>query len=260
MPDLEQAILAGKNPALHILLVDDNAFNRQGMALYLQGEGLLVQECGDEEAARQLAEAQAFDAAVIDISIPPDAHTAPRPEHNFGIRLAHHLKQSHPNLGIVLFSAYEDRGAEVLDMVRDGVRGVAYKLKGCQPRALLQAIHEVIAGRVLIDPEVHANRPALADELLDHLASEERSWVQYALQVFGQLTPREVEIAQRVAASHNTQGIARALSITPKSVENYIARIYDKLGLNEMAPDTDLRKVVLLAKVCMIHDLRAGGS
>ncbi|MEW5871956.1 MAG: response regulator transcription factor [Chloroflexota bacterium] len=252
MSDLD---LLANPPTLRLLLVDDNLFNRQGMCLYLQGQGFQVCEAGDEASAWGLCQ-QRLDAAVIDISIPPDPDTPSRPEHSFGIHLARRLKEAHPTLGVVLFSAYEDRGAEVLDMVRDGVRGMAYKLKGCQPRALLQAIHEVLAGRVLIDPEVHANRPALADELLNRLTPDERSWVHYALQTFDQLTPREVEIAQRVAASHNTSGIARALSITPKSVENYIARIYDKLGLNEMAPGADLRKVVLLAKVCMIHDLR----
>jgi two-component system nitrate/nitrite response regulator NarL len=160
-------------------------------------------------------------------------------------------------MGIVLFSAYEDRGAEVLDMVREGTRGVAYKLKGARPDALLQAIQDVIAGRVVIDPEVHANRPALADELLNRLSAEERTWVQYALKSFDDLTPREKEIAERLAAAHNTQAIADALIITPKTVENYIGRIYDKLGLSDTTEAAGLRKAILLAKVCMIHDLQS---
>lgn len=241
----------------HILLVDDNIFNREGMRLYLQREGFNVQEAGDEATAWGLASAQRFDAAIIDISIPPDPYTPPRPDYNYGIRLARNLKRAQPVLGVVLFSAYEDHGADVLDMVREGVRGMAYKLKGCQPQALLQALQEVVVGRVVIDPEVHANRHALADELLNRLTSEERPWVDYALSQFDQLTPREVEITERAAASHNTEGIAQALSITPKTAENYLGRIYDKLGLGELTPDAPpLRKVVILAKVCMIHDLR----
>ena len=44
---------------------------------------------------------------------------------------------------------------------------------------------------------------------------------------FDDLTPREKEIAYRVAAAHNTHSIAQALTLTPKTVENYTSRIYD---------------------------------
>ena len=80
----------------------------------------------------------------------------------------------------------------------------------------------------------------------------------YALENFDSLTPREKEIAQRVAAAHNTQSIAQALTLTPKTVENYTGRIYDKLGFSEIGTETPgLRKAVLLAKVCMIQELRS---
>jgi DNA-binding NarL/FixJ family response regulator len=241
----------------NILLVDDNVFNRDGIRLYLSRKGFDVQEAGDQATAWELAQSQFFIAAVVDISIPPAPHTAVRSEHSYGIHLARQLKEYQPAMGVVLFSAYEDRGAEVLDMVRQGVRGMAYKLKGSHPEALLQTIQDVIAGRVVIDPDVHANRPELADQLFEHLMPEEKIWVKYALQSFDSLTPREKEIAQRVAAAHNTQSIAQALTLTPKTVENYTGRIYDKLGFSEIGVETPgLRKAVLLAKVCMIQELR----
>ena len=241
-----------------ILLVDDNVFNRDGIRLYLSRKGFNIQEAGDEATAWELAEHQDFVAAVVDISIPPDSDTPVHSEHSYGIHLARKLKVNQPAMGVVLFSAYEDRGAEVLDMVREGVRGIAYKLKGSQPEALLQAIQDVMAGRVVIDPGVHANRPELADQLFERLKSEEKIWVKYALQNFDNLTPREKEIAQRLAAAHNTQSIAQALTLTPKTVENYTGRIYDKLGFSEISVEvTGLRKAVLLAKVCMIQELRS---
>lgn len=244
--------------AEEILLVDDNVFNRDGIRLYLTRKGFSIQEAGDETTAWRLAQNQAFVAAVVDISIPPDPDTPVRSEHSFGIHLARKLKERDPALGVVLFSAYEDRGAEVLDMVREGVRGMAYKLKGSQPEALLQAIQDVIAGRVVIDPDVNANRPELADQLFERLKPEEKTWVQFALKNFHELTPREKEIAHRVAAAHNTQSIAQALTLTPKTVENYTGRIYDKLGFSEIRTETSgLRKAVILAKVCMIQELRS---
>lgn len=240
-----------------LLLVDDDAFNREGIRLYLKGEGFDVMEAGDEESAWAAAETGGLDAAVVDISIPPDPRTPSRPSHSFGVTLARRIKAANPALGVVLFSAYEDRGSDVLEMVREGMRGIAYKLKGSQPGALLAAIHDVMAGRVVIDPEVHANRRGLADELLRRLTPDERKWVEIAVASFEQLTPREKEIALRLAASHNTEGIASALSVAPKTTENYITHVYDKLGLNEMAREAPhLRKVVVLAKACMINDLK----
>lgn len=244
--------------AQNILLVDDNVFNRDGIRLYLSRKGFDIQEAGDEATAWELAQDQRFTAAVIDISIPPDPETPVRSEHSYGIRLTRRLKENQPAMGVVLFSAYEDRGAEVLDMVREGVRGMAYKLKGTNPEALLQAIQDVIAGRVVIDPDVHANRPELADQLFERLMPEEKTWVHYALHNFDDLTPREKEIAYRVAAAHNTHNIAQALTLTPKTVENYTGRIYDKLGFSEIGIESPgLRKAVLLAKVCMIQELRS---
>ena len=72
-----------------------------------------------------------------------------------------------------------------------------------------------------------------------------------------QLTPREKEIVQRLAASHNTEGIDQALNVSSKTTENYITHVYEKLGLSEIAREAPhLRKVVILAKACMINDLR----
>lgn len=242
-----------------ILLVDDDAFNRDGMRLYLEREGLTIAEAGDEATAWEHARTNALDAAVIDIAIPAAPRTHTRSGSNLGIALAQKLKQAQPALGIVFFSAYEDRGSDVLEMVRTGTRGLAYKLKGCHPSALLSAIHDVLAGRVIIDPEVHANRKGLADELLKRLTPEEQFWVDTAVNSFAQLTPRETEIAHRLGASHNTEGIAQALGVSPKTAENYIGHVYDKLGLSQMGREAPgLRKVVVMAKACMIHDLRVG--
>lgn len=244
-----------------ILLVDDDAFNRDGMRLYLEREGLSVTEAGDEATAWEHAQSSALDAAVIDIAIPSAPRTSTKPGSNLGITLAQKLKQTYPTLGIVFFSAYEDRGGDVLEMVRTGTRGLAYKLKGCHPSALLSAIQDVLAGRVIIDPEVHANRKGLAEELLKRLTPDEQFWVDAAVNGFTHLTPREREIAHRLGASHNTEGIAQALGVSSKTAENYIGHVYDKLGLSTMGREAPgLRKVVVMAKACMIHDLRAGAK
>jgi|GEM_PF-778591 len=244
---------------LTILLVDDDAFNREGVRLYLSREGFQVLEAGDEATAWDLAQRQTPAVAITDLCLPPDPQTPSRPSHNFGVRLAHRLKEAYPAMGVILFSAYEDRGSEILDLIRAGQRGIAYKLKGSQPKALLTAIHEVLAGRVMIDPEVNLNRHTQADELMTQLSADERRWVEQLLENFNQLTAREWDVVQRLAAAHTADSIANAMSITPKTVENYIARSYDKLGLNDMGRESPLHKRTLLVKACMIRDLRSGG-
>ncbi len=239
-----------------VLLVDDNVFNREGLRLYLQLQGFEVLEAGDEQSALALAVRTPFQAAVVDISIPPDPHTPSRVSHNYGIHLTRQLKQLRPTLGIVLFSAYEDRGSEVLEMIRSGIRGLAYKLKGCPPKALLEAVQEVIAGRVLIDPEV-TNPRSLADEFLVRLTPDERPWVEGIIARFDLLSPREAEVAYRLAASYTTDGIAADLNAAPRTIEHHIGHVYEKLGLRELPPN--LHRIVLLAKACMIIDLWVGG-
>src|SRR5207245_8726905 len=100
---------------------------------------------------------------------------------------------------------------------------------------------------------VHANQRGLFDELVKRLTADERPWVDFAVSRLGDLTPKEREIAHRLAASHNTEGIARAAGVTVKTVENYIGQLYDQLGFGEMGHEAPhLRKVVVLAKVCML--------
>jgi DNA-binding NarL/FixJ family response regulator len=239
-----------------VLLVDDDAFNREGVRLFLRREHCEVREAGDEQSALEMAKAGTIHVAVIDISIPPDPATPSRVQHSCGIDLARRLKQAWPMLGVVLFSAYEDRGREVLEMVRQGVRGLAYKLKGCPPKALLEAINEVRLGRVLIDPEV-TNPHSLADEFRARLTAEERPWVEGILAHFDQLSPRETEVAYRLAAAYTTEGIAAALDVAPRTIEHHVGRVYEKLGLRELPPQ--LHRIVLLTKACMIVDLQTGG-
>jgi DNA-binding NarL/FixJ family response regulator len=218
-------------------------------------------EAGDEESAWQLALTHPLDAAVIDIEIPPtpESRIGLFTGQSVGIRLANRLKQLNPALGIVFFSAYEDRGSEVWELIREAKRGMVYKLKGCKPAALLQAIFDAMAGHVFIDSEVMLNPHTLADDLFARLTDAERPWVEEAIRGLDELTTRERDVARLLAASHNVNSIARSLSISAKAAENYIGRVYHKLGLGEMAKQaSDLRKIVILAKAHMIKEFQTG--
>ena len=239
-----------------ILLVEDNPFNRDGVKQYLELKGFNVVEAGDEATSWNLAEAHQPEVAVVDIVIPADSYATAQLEESRGARLAIRLKRSFPAMGVVLFSAYPDRGKYIFDMMQRGVRGVAYKLKGCPPSALLDAIRAVQSGQVIIDSEV-TNINSLAVAFEAQLEANEAFWIKEAASRLAELTPREKEVAQRMAASHKVDSIAASLGLTPKSVENYINRIYRKLGLTHLAEtNPGLRKAVVLAKAWMLDEFQ----
>lgn len=241
---------------LQIMVVDDDAFNRKGVSVYLSNHSYVVLEAGDEATAIELATAHKPDAAVVDIVIPPHPEARANIDKSVGIQLVRRLKEINPEMGIVVFSAHEDRGAEVWELVRDGIRGIAYLFKGIRPERLLEALEGARAGQVILDGISPINRPRAAEEILNQLTEEERPWVETAVMLMPGLSDREWAVALRLAFSNNTLGIAESLGIAYKTVENHVARIYNKLGLSDVdsrAPR--LRKSSLLAKACMIYDL-----
>lgn len=242
-----------------ILVVEDNEFNRDGVVLYLKSHGYRTVEAGDEAEALAIAGREQPWAAVVDIVIPTQAGSKASTSQSVGLRLARRLKELHPSLGLVIFSAHEDRGAEVWSLVRDGVRGIAYLLKGARPEELLEAIQNTVTGRVILDGVPPTARSRLAEEMLVRLSPQERPWVERAVILMPSLSEREREVGRRLAASQNTQGIADDLNITPKTVEGHISHVYDRLGLagvDQRSPT--LRKAVLLAKAFMIYELLSG--
>jgi DNA-binding NarL/FixJ family response regulator len=239
-----------------ILVVDDDVFNREGLALYLRSHGYTTTGAGNEAEAYALAEQTRPWAAVIDIVIPADANQKAFITQSVGVRLARRLKALDPAMGIVIFSAYEDRGGEIWALVRDGARSLAYLLKGTRPDRLLDALRDTAAGHVLLDGIAPTGRPRLAEELVAYLSPDERPWVERAVRLLPTLNEREDEIARRLAASQTQAAIAEDMSLAVRTVEGYVCHIYEKTGLaavSERSPT--LRKSTLLAKAYMIFDL-----
>ncbi|MBN1960621.1 MAG: response regulator transcription factor [Deltaproteobacteria bacterium] len=237
-----------------LLLVDDDAFNRDGMRPFFIRAGFKVFEAGDEDNAWQIIQQKNVDVAILDLAIPAEPGAAT--DHDRGSLLAWRIKQSYPDIGIVLFSAYEDVAATFLDKVKEGIRGIAYQLKGCSPADLLKTVNEVMAGKVLIDNVITVKQQASYNNFVDKLTDEEKPYVEYAVSSIAALPPRLLQVTRFLANSFNVDGISKALNVSHKTAENYIGQVYDRLGLTEMghvAPN--LRKSVIIVKSCMLYDL-----
>lgn len=239
-----------------ILIVDDNDFNRDGLALYLRGQGYVTLEAADAATAYEVAATHRPAGAVVDIVIPTAPGSRAEIGQSVGVQLVRRLKALMPAMGVVIFSAYEDRGGEIWALIREGTRGVAYVLKGSRPERLLQALSDTCAGHIILDGDAASGKPQLIRELRARLSPSERPWVEQAARLMPSLTAREEEVALQLASSHNTQGLIESLDISQKTVEAHISRVYEKLGLNDVdrvAPT--LRKATLLAKAYILYDL-----
>lgn len=239
-----------------ILVVDDNRFNRNGVVLYLESVGYATCQAGDARSAYEMAVFKRPIGAIIDIVIPVDKDSVADLGENMGLTLVAQLKQLNPAMGIVVFSAYDDRSREIWSFVRHGTRGLAYMLKGGQPEQLLDALQEAMAGNVILDPNALTNTRHLEDEIRHQMTAEERPWVEHAADLLPILSSRELEIAKLLANSQNVSGIADSLGIAQSTVETHVTSVYSKLDLafvDRQAPS--LRKSTLLAKAFMLYEL-----
>jgi DNA-binding NarL/FixJ family response regulator len=213
---------------LRIVLADDHYLVREGtrQLLELGGEVEVIASCADVE---QLLDATARlrpDVVVTDIRMPPGHGTE-------GIDAARQLRALDPPPGVVILSAHAD-ARYALALFRDGAAGLAYLLKDRvgERAQLLHAIREVASGRSVVDAVV-------VEALVDRRPSGPGS-------AFGDLTPRERDVMNRMAQGRTNRAVATELGITVSAVEKYVNAIFAKLGLAEQA-DVHRRVAAVLA-------------
>ena len=241
-----------------VLVVDDDAFTRQGVCAYLESLHFGVGQAGDAAAGLQMARTRPFLLAIIDILLPADEQHTGIPKEPNGITLTLKLKEAFPTMGVVLLSAHAEFEREAIELAQRFMRSVAFLHKGGDVAGLPVALEQVHAGRMFLSPE-GVNWAVVATAVKTHIGHDELPWVENALQQIPQLTPREREIAWLLATSYTPEGIAQRLYLAKGSVENHITQIYRKLGLADMRGEAvDLRPLPVLVKACLLDDIRRG--
>jgi len=219
---------------LRIALADDSVLIREALASLIErAEGMeLVAACADADELRDAVEARRVDVAVTDIRMPPTGTDE-------GIRLAAELRHTHPELGVVVLSAYCEP-AYALDLLRDGSDGRAYLIKDRlhSPDHLIAAIEEVAHGGSVIDPKV-----------VEALVSGEHS--DRTRPLLAALSPREHEILAEMARGSSNQRIAEALGLTRRAVEKHINAIFSKL---ELPPTPDVSRRVRAVLLFLLEE------
>jgi DNA-binding NarL/FixJ family response regulator len=209
------AVIDTASTPLQVVMADDSYLVREALQnlLALVPEIELVAVCGDAETLLAAVERESPDVVLSDIRMPP-LHERE------GIRVAAQLRETHPEIGVVLLSQYEDP-SYALELFASGSEGRAYLLKERlgDSSELVSAIQAVADGRSVVDARI-------IDGLIDERVRSQPSPLD-------QLTAREREVLSGVAAGKSNTAIARSLSLTKRAVEKHINAIFMKLGLHE---------------------------
>jgi DNA-binding NarL/FixJ family response regulator len=140
--------------------------------------------------------------------------------HAASIAPRHAIRARHPEVGVVVLSQHAEE-AYAFQLFQHGAAGLAYLLKERvgDLDELLRALHEVVAGRSVIDAQIVellvAHRARVADSLASRVSS------------------RELEVLREMAQGKSHGAIAQALVLSESAVEKHVNAIFCKLGLSE---------------------------
>lgn len=203
----------GGRMAIRVALGEDSLIVREGVRQLLTIDPAMeiVAAVGDADSLRQACDRERPDVVITDIRMPPT-------ESDEGIRLAEELRETHPEIGVVVLSQYADP-IYALALLEHGSDGRAYLLKErVHNRAeLTAAIRAVASGGSMIDPKI-VEGLVTARSRAAHSPLEE-------------LTAREREVLSQIAQGRSNPAIAESLFLTKRAVEKHINAIFLKLGL-----------------------------
>ena len=200
--------------AIGILIADDHLFYREGVRSLLSGvpDVEIVGEASNGAEAVQLASRLNPDVILMDLKMPGMS----------GIEATHAILKSQANVGILIVTMFDDDDS-VFAMMRAGARG--YILKDADQNELLRAIHSVHSGEAIFSPTI-ARR--MANFFATH-PKESSTARPNTSESFPDLTDREQEILELIAQGQNNSAIANRLSLSLKTVQNYVSNILNKL-------------------------------
>ncbi len=199
-----------KDNRARILLVDDHAVVRFGMAQLINREKDLV-VCGEEEDAANALSAIGKlkpDLVIADISLKDSS----------GLELMRNIKASHAGLPVLVVSTHDESiYAEIA--FRAGALGYLMKQEGLEK--LLPAIRRVMSGNIYVSD-------ALAAKMLQQQIKGQTDIHQPAVK---SLSDRELEVFQLIGRWKKTSEIAQELHLSIKTIEYYREQIKRKLNL-----------------------------
>lgn len=195
---------------IRVVLADDHPVVRSGLRALLESwpDYEVVAEATDGEAAVREVQLSGADVVLMDIRMPGLD----------GIEATRRIRAACPDTAVLVLTMYDDDDT-VFAAMRAGAQG--YLLKGAQQDEIDRAIRAVVAGEAIFSPGV-------AKRVLGWFAAPSAP-----SDPFPQLTGREREVLDLVAAGRRNQAIADAMHLSPKTVANHISSIFVKLAVSD---------------------------
>lgn len=199
---------------VRVLIADDHPLFRHGIRefLSLTPHIQVIGEATSGQEAITRAEALQPDVILMDVNMPGVN----------GIDATRRILHDSPHIRVLVVTMFEDDGT-VFAAMRAGARG--YILKDAEKENILRAIQAVANGEAIFSPPI-------ATRLIDFFA---RQASVLPKEIFPSLTDREREILQLIARGRSNADIARELSLSPKTVYNYVSNILSKLQVADRA-------------------------
>jgi DNA-binding NarL/FixJ family response regulator len=214
--------------AIRLVIAEDHLLVREGIRRLLetQPDIEIAAVCDDLDSLLAAVDAERPDVVVTDIRMPPG-------NADEGIQAAARIRETHPDIGVVVLSQYATP-SYALALLESGSERRSYLLKERLQdlEHLVSAIHAVADGGSVIDPKV-------VEALVAENARGEESRLN-------QLTPRERDVLREMAAGKSNAAIGESLFLAERSVEKVIHSIFLKIGLTwEDAVHKRVKAVIL---------------
>jgi DNA-binding NarL/FixJ family response regulator len=199
---------------LTVLLADDHPVFRKGLRALLTSlpDATVIAEAADGHQAVRLAAQHQPDVVVMDINMPGLN----------GVEATRQIVAAQPATGVLVLTMFDDDDY-VFAAMRAGARG--YLVKGSDTDDVVRAITAVGNGEAIFGPSV-------ARRILTFLT---RPLSAYDQQQFPELSAREREVLDLIAAGISNTDIARRLFLSPKTVRNHVSSIFTKLRVADRA-------------------------
>lgn len=197
---------------LRILLVDDHALFRKGVASLLESrqDMQVVGEAGDGCEAIARARELTPDIILMDIGMPGCD----------GLQATWQIKREMPHVKIIMLTV-SDYDRDLFAAIKNGAQG--YLLKNLEPYKLFDMLDRARRGEAAISG-------MLAAKILQEFREPRPELVQRP-EVRGELTAREIEILEHLVKGATNKEIAAALSVTENTVKFHLRNILEKLHL-----------------------------
>ncbi|HVY53171.1 MAG TPA: UvrY/SirA/GacA family response regulator transcription factor [Gammaproteobacteria bacterium] len=203
---------------IKVLLVDDHDLVRLGVKRLLQdANGIkVVGEAGTGEEAIKLMKELSPDVIIMDVQMPGIG----------GLEATRKIVRHNPMVKILALTVCEEEPYPS-SFLKAGAAG--YITKGCSAEEMIKAIRMLYAGDRYISPEI-AQQIALK-----RFSPEEKSPLDV-------LSERELQVTMMISQGQSAQQIAEKLYVSPKTINSYRYRIFEKLGIKS---DVELTLLVM---------------